>query len=554
MKNNRSKYLGTMLLIAGTLMGTSCGEEFLDLQPQTALSDATAFSTPERVALTIAGMYDAAQSGFYAGGAVRGYPFGAAHIEQGDTRGEDVVNTQAFYAVTYGSTYDPTTANNDFHFQTLFALINRCNVVLEGLDKAVATATFTQATIDAYKGEGRFLRALAYHELMKHFSRPYSDNPTAPNGGMPIRTSAINSAEEANAAASQPRNTVAEVYAFILEDLNYAESVLPETRTPVGLKISRATKAAAVAIKMRVLLGMGNYPAVVTEGAKLAPQNTAPFSPASGYGSYSLPSNPYSAFGAGNKNNTESIFSIENSAEDNASVNGALASMYTTSAAPTSGRALVAISPILWNQSWFLSTDARKSTTFISTDEATNGGGKGGYFSKKYTDVTARSDNAPVIRYAEVLLTLAEAIQRQSATPDAKAFALYNAVRSRAVADPLTNDIGDFATGQALVQAIHNERRIEFVVEGLRWFDIHRLAQDATYNTWGGGIPMKVSQNMTNYRPHYTGLPATTTTLLSTAGNRHNAIPYDNFRFVWPIPNSELILNPTLAAQQNPGY
>lgn len=530
----------------------------LELQPQTAFSDDTAFTSPERVALAVVGMYDAAQSGFYAGGAVRGYPFGAAHVEQGDTRGEDVVNTQAFFAITYGSTYTPISANNDWHFQTLFALVNRCNVVLAGLETATIDVTLTQALLDSYRGEARFLRALAYHELLRHFARPYSDNPTAPGGGMPYRLTAVTGPEEAAQEQVKGRNTVAECYTLMLADLDYAESVLPETRANAGLRISRATKAAAVALKTRVYLQMGNWDKVVEEGNKLAEENTAPFSAAAGYGVNNLPTNPYAAFGsAGSKNNTESIFSLENSAEDNASVNGALSNMYTTSSAPTGGRALVAISPILWNQPWFLASDTRKSTTFVSQEESVTGGGKGGFFSKKYTDVTGRSDNAPIIRYAEVLLSMAEAIQRDAGlagAPDARAFAMYNAVRSRSVADPATDEITDFATGTDLVQAILNERRIEFVCEGLRWTDIHRLAQDATFNTWGGGIPVKVSQLMTNYRPHYTGDPATTTALLATAGNRHDAIPYSDKLFVWPIPASETNLNPTLAAQQNPGY
>jgi hypothetical protein len=539
-----------------TMVATSC-QDFLDLQPQTAFSDLTAYTSPERVALAVTGMYDAAQSGFYAGGAVRGYPFGAAHVEQGDNRGEDVVNTQAFFAITYGSTYTPISANNDWHFQTLFALVNRCNVVLEGLETATVDVVLTQALLDSYKGEARFLRALAYHELLKHFCRPYSDNPTAPASGMPYRLTAVTGSDNAGEALLQGRHTVAECYAFMLADLNYAESVLPETRS-AALKISRATKAAAVALKTRLYLQMGDWDKVVEEGNKLADEAAAPFTPATGYGTYNLPANPYAAFGsAGSKNNTESIFSIENSVEDNASVNGALPAMYTTSSTPTGGRALVAISPIIWNQPWFLASDVRKSTTFVSQEESVTGGGKGGFFSKKYTDVTGRSDNAPIIRYAEVLLSMAEAIQRDAglaAAPDARAFALYNAVRARSVADPATDEITDFASGTELIQAVLNERRIEFLCEGLRWTDIHRLAQDATFNTWGGGIPMKVSQLMTNYRPHYTGDPATTATLLSTAGNRHDAIPYDNKLFVWPIPASETNLNPTLAAQQNPGY
>jgi hypothetical protein len=536
------------------LVGSACSD-LLDLQPQDSISDLTAFANPERIALSVAGMYDAAQSGFYAGGAVRGYPFGAAHVEQGDCRGEDALNTQLFYAVTYESTYDPNSANNDFMFQTLYALINRCNVVLKGLDGATPSGAMTQAVLDGYKGEARFLRALAHHELLKHFSRPYSDNPTATNGGIPYRTTPNTSPTEANSASLQPRGTVQEAYSQLLLDLDYAESVLPETRTPANLKISRATKAAAVALKTRVYLHMGNWASVVTEGNKLAAQTVAPFSPAATFGSYSLPANPYSAFtSAGSKSNTESIFSIENATEDNAGVNGSLPQMYSTSSAPVNGRALVGISPIIWNQTWFLATDVRKSSTFVG-DEVPTGGGRGAKFSKKYTDVTGSSDNAPHIRYAEVLLNMAEAIQRQAGgTPDARAFALYSAVRSRSVNDPATDNIADFATGNALTQAILNERRIEFICEGLRWGDIHRLAQDAVFNTWGGGVPAKVSRNIGDYSTLYTGDPATTATLLATPANRHDAKPYTDFRFLWPIPTSEVVLNPVLATQQNPGY
>jgi starch-binding outer membrane protein, SusD/RagB family len=555
MRNRISNIFVKTVAVAVLILGVSC-QDLLDLQPQTALSDATAFSTPERIALTVAGAYDAAQSGTYIGGAVRGYPFGAAHVEQGDNRGEDVVNTQAFYLITYNSTYTPATANNDWQFQTLFRLVNRLNVVLAGLETAVPAGTMTQQVLDGYKGECRFLRALAYHELLKFFCKPYSDNPTAAAGGMPIRTEPITGASSAAAGVGTGRSTVAETYAFVLADLNYAESVLPETRSPIGLKISRATKAAAIALKTRVYLHMGDYANVITEGNKIAPQAAAPFS--SPFGGFDLPTNPYAAFSAGgSKNNSESIWSIENSEADNGSVNGALPAMYTTSAPPTGGRALVAISPLIWNEPWFLETDERKSTTFVSFDENPAGttGGKGGLFTKKYTDVTGRSDNAPHLRYAEVLLNMAEAIQRQAgAGVDSRAFEMYNAVRSRSVDDPATDEIGDFATGNDLIQAILNERRIEFLCEGLRWGDIHRLAQDATFNTWGGGIPAKVSALLTNYRPLYTGDPATNASILSTPSQIHAAIPYSDFRFLWPIPNSETNLNPTLAAQQNPGW
>lgn len=557
MKTN--KILVQALAVLVLVLAGSC-KDLLNLTPQTALSETTAFATPERIELTVAGMYDAAQSGFYLGGAIRGYPFGAAHVEQGDNRGEDVVNTQAFYLVTYQSNYDGVSANNDYHFQTLFALINRVNVVLAGLETAKPVGTtLTQADIDAYKGECRFMRALAYHELVKHFCRPYSDNPTAANLGMPYKTTAVTNAASAALSVKQDRGTVQEDYTQILADLDYAESVLPATRASRQLTITRATKGAAIALKTRIHLFMGNWASVLTEGNKLVPAG-APATFPSLIGGFTLPSNPYAAFSsAGSKNNTESVFSIENAVGDEAGVNGALPSQYSTSASPTSGRALVAISPIIWNQTWWNATDTRKTATFVSINiEGTTAGGKGGYFTKKYTDVTARSDNAPVIRYAEVLLNMAEASQRLNlGAADARAFDLYNAVRSRSNAagtDLSYDQITDFATGTDLMNAILNERRIEFLCEGLRWGDIHRLAQDATFNTWGGGIPMKVNSGIGNLRPTYTGLPATTTALLATAGNRYDAIPYSSYKFVWPIPTSEIVLNATLAAQQNPGW
>lgn len=540
-------------LLACLLVTFSC-QDLLDLQPQTAVSDATAFDTPDRVALAVQGVYDAAQSGVYAGGQVRGYPFGAAHIQQADNRGEDVVNIAAFFQNTYQTLYTPATANNEWHWISTFRLINRINVVLAGLGTAVPSGTMTQEILESYKGECRFLRALSYHELLIHFARPYSDNPNRANGGLPIRTTPVTGASSAGEAAGTGRSTVEETYQFVLADLNFAEGVLPENRANAGLRISRATKAAAIAMKTRVYLHMGRWNDVVTEGNKIAPQASAPFS--SPFGGYNLPSNPYSAFtAAGSKNNTESIFSIEHTAEDNAGVNGGLASMYTTNQPPINGRALIGISPLLWNQPWFLSTDVRKSDTFVFNAQPAGGTAKGARFTRKYTDVAGLSDNAPHFRYAEVLLNMAEAIQRNAGgAPDARAFALYNAVRSRSVTDPATNDLSDFATGNALIQAILNERRIEFICEGLRWGDVHRLAQDATFNTWGGGIPAKVSTLLSNFSIYYTGDVNTNNTILSTASLRHDAIPYSDTRFLWPIPNSEITLNPVLANQQNPGW
>ena len=286
---------------------------------------------------------------------------------------------------------------------------------------------------------------------------------------------------------------------------------------------------------------MGAWGNVVTEGNKIATQATAPFS--STIGAHALMASPMGPFtSGGSKNNTESIFSIENADVNNPGTNAALPRMYNGTS--QGGRALVAISPKLWNNTWFLASDFRKSDAMVAQDPT--GAGRAAKFTKKYSDALTWSDNAPVIRYAEVLLNMAEAVQRQAGTPDARALELLNAVRNRAVTTvPDQFTIGSFATANDLITAILRERRIEFVCEGLRWGDIHRLAQDATFGT--GGIPEKASRLVTNWTGLYTGDPNTVYSVLP-------AIPYDNYRFLWPIPLSETSVNPKLAAQQNPGY
>lgn len=549
MKNIIGKHIVRITMASVLLVVASCSE-ILEFQPATSLSNTTAFATAGTIELTVVGVYNAAQSGFYNGtlttGVIRGYPFGAAHVQQGDNRGEDVVSTQAFYGITYDAAYDPTTANNDFMWQTLYYLINQANVVLDGLNNTTPTASLPQLTIDGYKGEMYFLRALAHHELLKHFSRPFSDNPTASNGGVVYRTSSVSDGSTADEGGQAGRISVKACYDLLLADLDLAETLLPETRSSVSLKITRATKAAAVAIKTRVYLHMGDWAKVVTEGNKLAAGS--PGAPTTGYGSYSLTTTPIGPFtAAGSKGNTESIFSIENNDIDNAGVNGALPTMYNVSKAPVAGRALVCISPVLWNNPWFLDTDLRKGGTMVDQDAA--GPGRAAIYTKKYSDAVARTDNAPVIRYAEVLLNMAEAIQRQTGAPDARALALLNAVRNRSVTTaPDRFTLASFATSTALITAVLRERRIEFVCEGLRWGDIHRLAQDATFGT--GGIPAKGNRTITNWSGFY----RTATTPTPPVFGLQAAIPYADRRFLWPIPASETTVNPVLAAQQNPGY
>lgn len=518
----------TLLVLVG-----SC-KKFTDLQPNASFSETTAFTTTDRVALAVTGVYSAAQSSPYTDGNNRGYPFGAANTEQGDARGEDVIGVPSFYLITYGNTYDATTGNNTALWTSLYATINRANIVIEGLQGAVGTGVLTGPAATAYEGECRFLRALCYHELLTHFAQPYLLNAGA-SAGVPLQLKAVNSPSRVDEAKAKGRATVAEVTTQILADLDFAETNLPATRTGT-LKVTRATKGAAVAIKTRVKLDMGDYAGVITEGAKLGTSAlTGPYSSPAGFGSYSLTASPDAPFAAGaNGTNTESIFSIEHSTTRNAGTNGSISTMYSK----TPGRALLAISPIIWDAPFWRADDLRR--TLLCTNDGVK------YFTSKYKDPATFTDYNPIIRYAEVLLNVAEAYART--TPlSPNALSLLNAVRNRAVTAAINQyTLASFASGTALTQAILNERRIEFLCEGKRWFDLHRLSPDATFGG-GGGVPAKVASANATFATYTAGTPYTGPRTIV-------ALPATHFRFLFPIPALETSANPVLAGQQNPGY
>jgi hypothetical protein len=528
----------TVMFILPAVLFFSC-TKVLDTSPYNSITDASAFATADRCALVLNGVYDAAQSSYYVNNNTdeRGYPFGSANIEQEDVRGEDVVNIGTFFQIVYQATYNSTSPNCVGMWKGLYILINDANIAIDGFRKAGASGVLTPAVAAQYEAECRFLRALAHHEVLLNWARPYADG----NGtqmGIPWRETAINSTDAVSTILNTPRMRVDSVYLKILADLDYAETNLPAT-----LYTYRATKAAAIALKMRIKLHQGDWAGVITEGAKLVPASVDPSNPSgiiSPIGNWALTPSPDGPFV--NNNSTESIFSIKNDALDAPSNNGALASLYgSASASPAAGRGIVTISPIIWNNAGWLCDDKRRTSILVTTGY--NTAGSQSYFTTKYRDYLNHSDYAPQIRYAEVLLTLAEAEARNGTSVSSRAVDLLNVVRNRSLAVPVTEQYtaAGFATKNDLIQAILLERRVEFLAEGKRWGDIHRLVKDPDFTT--GGIPAKALNGTA-------GLPVYVCGGGYTPGQA--AIPYSDYRFVWPIPQSEIDANPVVA--QNPDY
>lgn len=589
-----------LLLIAAVSI-TSC-KKVLDVQSYTSVTDATAFETADRCLLALNGVYDAAQSGPYAGGTERrGYPFGAANIEQGDARGEDVINIAAFYQITYQGTYNGTSANCVAMWDNAYSLINKVNISIDGFKAAGAKGTITTAVATQYEAECRFLRAMAHHEVVLHFARPYLDG-NGSKDGIPFRDFAVNSGTAVDQVRAITRGTVAQDYQKILADLDFAEANLPALQSgAAALSTYRATKAAAIAVKMRVKMHMGDWAGVLAEGNKLVPAAAPYVSP---IGAWTLNANPDGAFAS--NTTKESVFSVKNDALDAPSVNGGLA--YMLGATNLGGRGLVAVSPIIWNNTGWLCTDKRRTLLYVNTGG--NANGSQSILTNKYRDYVNRSDFAPQVRYAEVLLMLAEAEARQAAGVSQRAIDLLNAVRNRALAsagDQYTSVAGftqtgdvtsgsatvtlsaanpnigvghivtgtgipantkvlsvsgttltlsqnatvttagvvlsfvSFPTKNSLIAGILLERRIEFLFEGKRWGDISRLVMDPTFST--NGIPAKAVNGAAGAAIYNCGTAY-------TPGQA--AIPYSDFRFIWPIPTDEVTQNPII--KQNPGY
>lgn len=547
-------YISMLVLVAGI---ASC-KKTLEITPYTAFTDETIYTTKDRIELAIAGVYDAAQTGFYPEGlAPRGYPFGAANLEQDDLRGEDVINMESFYQITYNNTYVATSPNCYNMWNNCYALINKANVVIEGVTGSIASNVVSQTDGNAYIAECRFLRALAMHQLLIDFARPYADGQGSKLGVI-IRDFAINSDATIEKANAIGRSSVADCYKFIEDDLAYAEANLPATRSS---NINyRATKAAAIALEMRVFLHESKWSDVLTAGAKIISANGSSFS--SPIGNWALTSTPDGPFA--NNISVENVFSIENTATDNGSVSGAMQSMFGSNGTSVGARGLIGISPIVWNLSYWNAADLRRNlvtANFTNNDPATAPSGKKPmYFTTKYRDASW-GDDAPQIRYSEVLLTMAEAYARSKGAVDATGLSYLNAVRNRAVTATASQyTVASFTSNVDFIKAVLAERRIEFLGEGKRWGDIHRLALDADYNnavlsggtTATAGIPAKVlasSITAANFKTLYSGT-ATYASLPKTL----IAQDYTSYLFVWPLPATEITNSLNNVVTQNPSY
>lgn len=462
---------------------TSCKKDFLNTAPKTQLPIEEAFSTPDRILSQVNGIYAGVKNGQF---------YGGRFLIYNDIRGEDfIVNKPNGVTGLDTWRFNLTSQTNEVVnlWGAIYSAINRANLVIEGV--TANASLIPAATSKQYIAEAKFLRAFCYYGLLQLYAKPYiTDNGASL--GLPLRLKG----EKDLTSNDLKRSTVAEVYTQILKDLNEAEPDLALTLT--SNLSTRATRNTAIAFKTRVYLSMNNLAAVVTEANKIVTL-TAPFTATTGT-PLRLESNVATVFGGayvGNATATEVALTFPMADLDAPGTQNQLAYYYNVSTNNAGGNEEFFLNPtgILANPAFAAaSTDARKGLTAVS--------GANTYLTK-FKRPSPYTDFIPAIRYAEVLLNLAEATVVSDPT---RSIALLTAVRQR------SNPTYVFPATDLLPANLKNtiltERRIELLGEGLRSPDVMRL---------GLGFVAK-----------------------SGSQGTAPAIPFNTAGYIWPISSTEI--------------
>lgn len=468
MKNTMHSYkkFSVLLLVwVALLVPNACQKDLLEPAPKSSLSDITAFSTPDRFVSLLNGLYDAVKSGSF---------YGGRFIVYGDIRTDDFLN-ETTNGVTGYSVWNHTLTEssvNDVNnlWNAVYYAINSCNIFIEGANKNRAVVN-NDALVNSYIAEAKFIRAVCYYSLISLYSRPFADGNGA-ELGVPLRLLPEIGPDNNNLA----RSTVAQVYDQILKDLREAEPDLLANHATALLNTTRAHKNTAIAFKTRVLLNMQNYTELIAEANKIVPI-APPFKAATGV-AHELQANVKNVFSTP-YTTTESIFSMPFTSNDLPGTQNGLGSYFNPGPRGIGDYSLNTAG-IIGDSVNFTVSDARRQFVFLNASNNK-------LYWNKFPAGPEHLDYAPVIRYAEVLLNLAEAEARVNGV-NQRAVDLLNAVHGRSEPSKVYAT-GDFATADDLVNQILTERRIELLGEGFRSSDSMRLLRDLAGKATIAAIP-----------------------------------------------------------------
>ena len=534
------KNIKTYLLAGVTALTLSSCNDFLSTLPKDAMSPSTTWKTRQDAEKFIVGCYDGWESG--------------AALLYWDAGSDFAYNNfpwEGFTNIGNGS-LSPSDPGWSFYN---FVIIGRCNTVLDNIDKCNISDEAIKKDLIA---QVKAIRAYSYFRMGFLY------------GGVPI-VKKFTSAKEAQV----PRNTEQEVKDYVFKDLEEAIADINATPTSRG----HIAKGAALAIKMRAALYWGEY-----QKAKEAAQAIIDL------GQYQLESNYADLFKLTGRNSNEIILAVQH--KSGTYPLSTIGQLYNngdggwSSVVPTqkcvdnyemsNGLTIDEVGSGYDATHPFHGRDPRMAMTilfpgsdwdggvFNTLDENLNGKKNPNYPSNaanssktaltwrkyldpkdQYADVWDTECNPIVFRYAEVLLTWAEA-ENELNGPSAAVYAKINMVRHRAGMPDV--DQSKYNTKETLRELIHRERGAEFAGEGLRRADILRWKKDGKMLAESvlNGELVRITGTVNN--------AVTDPTMRATVNGTRKIEdrtfkPYNRYL---PIPQKNISDNPKL--EQNPGY
>jgi tetratricopeptide (TPR) repeat protein len=498
------------ILIISSMIG--CKDSFIELTPHNFLSSASFFKSKAEFEQGVMGVYGTLQD-FYNG---VGYYMGdlPSDVATKEFNNGDRGLAQAFEELD--ELRIPTNNLINGGWGSAFTGISRTNIVLE---KLTLQDFLSESDIKQFEGELKFIRAIHYFNLVRLY------------GDVPLILNPVKSAEEALALYRTPKS---EVYDAIIADLTAAIENLP-SEYPAA-QTGKATKGAAQALLGKVYHFMGQKENALQQ-----------FRAVMNSGKYDLLASYSQVFDPANKNHIESIFDIQ-------FVSGGLneGSVFPYQLAPLNSNSVLtfnkggsAINAAMVPTKEFMSEiepgDLRKDVLFRENWVDASGVTQNVPWIVKYYFPGPANDhdspaNWPYLRYADILLSVAEILNENGYSANGEAFTLLNRIRTRADLSAKTST--DLPTQEAFRLAVEQERKVELAFEGHRWWDLIRLGKAVSRITEHGQIEMA---NPTTYRDtNRFPCPA-------------NSYVVTNNDLVWPIPQGEIDKVPGVLTQ-NPGY
>jgi len=448
------------LLLASLLFATGC-EDFLQKDPQGELTQEAFPETATDALLATNAVYVSVRNWAYHSG---GYPI--MDIMSDDAHKGSNPNDQLPTIGPY-ETFSHTTTQDglDRWWSALYEGIKRANVVLEkvpGIDMDVDLR-------NRYLAEASFLRGLYYFDLVRAF------------GGVPKITTTTPETKVA-------RSTDNEIYELVISDLEFAAQHLPEKSFYGPEDAGRATRGAAKAHLARVYLFLGNFEEVESYALEVIISDE-----------YDLEPVFADANGVYGEHGVESVFEI-----GAMEVEGAGGNQYanTQGVRGSPNRGWGFNRPSLDLRNSFEPGDPRLDATIIDLGETLDGIliiGDGTtpdevldngtvvevecYNQKVWypgaSTITQWGHNRRLIRYADVLLMAAEALNENDNPDDALLY--LNEVRARA-REGNTSILPDITVTDKseLRNIILEERRHELALEGHRFWDLVRTGRAST--------------------------------------------------------------------------